>query len=837
MYNIFGRNRIFYSERIFKNMAIKKLLKERLVKALSGISRADGENAEFSPVNLADFGKGMGIALLSGILGMSGAVFSSHPFGIAFLCACGPKYTVYSYIGLLVSSLASRGMAFALALTYTIALLLRFVAGSIAVRGDRREDIPLGQRLLKIFSLREGGEDMPKPFSEVLLLRVAISCFTAFVFGLYRLIGGGFLYYDLFGLLAGFLLTPIITFALSGLFGDRRTFEYSRETALVTLAFITVYSLGGHSFFGFSPALTLAFFVTLWAASWGGGLKGCAVGLLAGLACTNTAALMGYEPTISGILPSLMAFAGLSMGVIKSFIGNFAIVPTIAIASALGWVFGGFSSLQSFLPDMLSASVIFLPMAKYGILPKLAALVKIGTAKRTDAAMLLMKKEADSRQRLEALSEALSHLSDTVYSLSDRMRKPGVVDLKQVCDRAFSAHCDRCSLASICLEKEYMSTLDAQSKVTAALYRKGRAELDDLPAYMKSRCPSIQPILEEMNHAAARLTESLIKSDRTEAFAIDYEVMAKLLSARIAENDEEYRVDSELTKKLNKSLGYMGIAARSAICFGNRKKQVIVGDFDISRVRLGADEIKTAVENTVGIPMAAPTFSIEGEDTTMCLAAKRRYRIRSALASGMKSSEKANGDNTAVFTNRDGYAYAIISDGMGSGKEAAITSKICSVFAERMLGAGNSVAITMEMLNGFIRNKGGECSATVDLAEIDLISGSVSFIKSGAAPSFVLRGGNIYKLQSKTLPIGIMPELDAEKIKFELEAEDVIVMLSDGITATLEDGIWLANLLTYEWEEDLKIMADKILEAAEHNTKRGDDMTVVLVKVEENEEE
>ncbi len=818
-------------------MTIKKLLKEGLVKALSGAAHTEAENAEISPINLADFGKGMGVAVLSGVLGMSEAVFSSHPFGIAFLCACGPKYTVYSYIGLLVSSLASRGMAFALAVTYTLTLLLRFIAGRFVARGERRENIPFKQRLLKVFSLREDSDNLPKPFSEELLLRIAVACFAAFIFGIYRLISGGFLYFDLFGLLAGFLLTPIITFALSGLFRDKLSFEYSKETALVTLAFITVYALNEHTIFGFSPALTLAFFVTLWSASWVGGLKGCAVGLLAGLACTNTAAVMGDTPSLFGILPSLMAFAGLSMGIIKSFIGNFAVIPTLLITSALGWVFGGFNSLQSFLPDMLSASVIFLPLAKYGILPKIAALAKINTAKKTDATVLLMKKEEDSRQRLAALSEALSHLSDTVYSLSDRMKKPGVVDLKQVCDKAFSAHCDRCSLSTVCLEKEYISTLDAQSKITAALYRKGRAELEDVPSYLKNRCQSIGPILEEMNHASARLTESLIKNDRTEAFAIDYEVMAKLLSARITENDEEYKVDNELTKKLCKSLGYMGIAARSAICFGNRKKQVIVGDFDISRVRLGANEIKTAVENTIGIPMAAPTFSIDGENTTMCLTAKRKYKIKSASSSGMKSSEKANGDNTAIFTSREGYAYAVISDGMGSGKEAAITSKICSVFAERMLSAGNSVAITMEMLNGFIRNRGVECSATVDLAEIDLITGNVSFVKSGAAPSFVLRGGNIYKLQSKTLPIGIMPELDAEKIKFELESDDVIVMLSDGITATLEDGIWLANLLTYEWEDDLQQMADKILDAASVNTKRGDDMTVILVKIEENDGE
>ena len=176
----------------------------------------------------------------------------------------------------------------------------------------------------------------------------------------------------------------------------------------------------------------------------------------------------------------------------------------------------------------------------------------------------------------------------------------------------------------------------------------------------------------------------------------------------------------------------------------------------------------------------------------------------------------------------------LISDGMGSGREAAVTSKICTMFIERMLAAGNGKALTLEMLNGFIRNRSeraGECSATVDLAEIDLIDGKACFVKSGAAPSFILRSGNLYKLQSNTAPIGIMHEIDAEKIGFELAAGDVIIMLSDGVAGSLEDGVWLANLLTYEWEDELSMMADKILDNAALSNKRSDDMTVALIRI------
>ena len=219
------------------------------------------------------------------------------------------------------------------------------------------------------------------------------------------------------------------------------------------------------------------------------------------------------------------------------------------------------------------------------------------------------------------------------------------------------------------------------------------------------------------------------------------------------------------------------------------------------------------------------------------MSSRRRYSAEYARASNVKESESANGDTATCFETKEDYFYALISDGMGSGREAAVTSKLCGVFCEQLLTGGNGKAITLEMLNGFMRSRREECSATVDLAEIDLMTGHAAFVKSGAAPSYVLRKGSLYKLQSKTVPIGIMPALDAEQIKFELEAGDVIILLSDGVAQSLEDGVWLANLITYEWEDNLDIMAEKIVDNAALNNKRCDDMTALLVRVSNYEEE
>jgi stage II sporulation protein E len=478
-----------------------------------------------------------------------------------------------------------------------------------------------------------------------------------------------------------------------------------------------------------------------------------------------------------------------------------------------------------------------MPLSYYGLLPRLPVFAQPAADNAGDIALITEKKQNDTVLRMNSLSEALARLSDVIYTLSDRLRRPGIIDLKQICDSSFDRHCSRCSLASLCLERECTSTLDAQSKITTELYTKGRIELDSVPGFLRERCYNIGNIVSEINLDTAALVEKLIRSDKTEAFALDYESLSKLLNESISENDMEYRIDAELTEKLRRSLRYMDMPQARALCWGARRKQVILNGVELAGIRLGADEIRRAVENTLQTRLTRPKFNIEGENVEVSMSVRRRFNVENARATSVKESESANGDTALMFETREDYFYTMISDGMGSGREAAVTSKLCRIFVEQLLSGGNGKAVTLEMLNGFIRSRGNECSATVDLAEIDLITGHACFIKSGAAPSFVLRNGNLYKLQSKTVPIGIMPALDAEQIKFDLTEGDIIIMLSDGVAQSLEDGVWLANLLTYEWENNLQLMAEKIIDNAALNNKRSDDMTAALVRISEYVEE
>ena len=172
---------------------------------------------------------------------------------------------------------------------------------------------------------------------------------------------------------------------------------------------------------------------------------------------------------------------------------------------------------------------------------------------------------------------------------------------------------------------------------------------------------------------------------------------------------------------------------------------------------------------------------------------------------------------------------------MGSGREASEVSEICARFMEDMLAVGSMNEELLSLLNGFLcaRSESSlyECSATIDLAELDLISGRAVFFKSGAAPTYLFKGGSLFKLRSRTLPIGIMCRAESKRFEFDLSDGDVIVMMSDGVTGGHEECPWLFDLLRQNIESaGLERTADLILKyAVGHGSE--DDISLAIIKI------
>ena len=176
----------------------------------------------------------------------------------------------------------------------------------------------------------------------------------------------------------------------------------------------------------------------------------------------------------------------------------------------------------------------------------------------------------------------------------------------------------------------------------------------------------------------------------------------------------------------------------------------------------------------------------------------------------------------------------LLSDGMGCGEAAALDSALLTSLIGRLITAGIPCEAALRLVNSALVVKGGrESLATLDAAAVDCYSGRVTFYKAGAAPTVLRRKGKAATLGAAGLPAGILDGVEAGGREASLGAEDLVLMMSDGVP---EEGNWIGKMLE-EWPGgDLTLLCRKIAGSARLRRKelREDDITVAALRLVKN---
>ena len=196
----------------------------------------------------------------------------------------------------------------------------------------------------------------------------------------------------------------------------------------------------------------------------------------------------------------------------------------------------------------------------------------------------------------------------------------------------------------------------------------------------------------------------------------------------------------------------------------------------------------------------------------------------------------ASGDAACAFSLPAGRLAFILSDGMGKGMKAAAESKAVVTELKRLLRKDVAPARAIKLVNKkLITSK--EMFATVDLTVIDKQKGTASFYKMGAASSFLLRNGQVKKIEQAALPIGIIKRVKASQTKIKLRSRDLLIIVSDGITEADRHDLetrWLQEYLTQKSDIEPVEMAGEIAKIAQskYKTRERDDITVIAIQIE-----
>lgn len=177
----------------------------------------------------------------------------------------------------------------------------------------------------------------------------------------------------------------------------------------------------------------------------------------------------------------------------------------------------------------------------------------------------------------------------------------------------------------------------------------------------------------------------------------------------------------------------------------------------------------------------------------------------------------------------------------GHGPKAECNSKLAIQMLERMLASGFNKKTALELINSMMLLKNDDDNfSTIDMSVIDLYNGNIEFVKLSACPTYIKNKKGVQIVNSVSLPVGILKDVDIDLYDKNLECGDIVVMVTDGILDSKENvdkkELWLKDLIENIDTTNPQRMADIIIGEAIDNGygMAKDDMTVIVAKIIEN---
>ncbi len=227
---------------------------------------------------------------------------------------------------------------------------------------------------------------------------------------------------------------------------------------------------------------------------------------------------------------------------------------------------------------------------------------------------------------------------------------------------------------------------------------------------------------------------------------------------------------------------------------------------------------------------------LNSDYTTVFFTEDTNYRVLYSAAKVTKDKETVSGDSYTCC-DEDGQLVMCLSDGMGSGLAASRESEAVVELLEEFITSGFSRETAAKMINSaLVLQRSDGMFSTVDLCSLDLYTGVCSFLKAGAATTFIRRDQWVETISSTSLAAGLVQQLDFDTSVKKLYDGDYLVMVTDGVLDALplkqeEETMKeiLLNIHSTSPREFGRAVLERVLSYCEYRAK--DDMTVLVAGV------
>lgn len=613
-----------------------------------------------------------------------------------------------------------------------------------------------------------------------------------------------------------FVLLPGGKRLLAGGAGDTAAFLFAGAMLLLSFARFSVA--------GVSPARIAALFCVMLLGLSAGEGAGAVGGICAGL-------VLGFSPERAHLVFSLPA-AGLLCG-IAAPAGKFAVDAAFTVCDLLFLMLRGApAEVPTALLETATAAVLF------ALLPRRAITYAEQTLSPFSGAEAGKENGRLLGLRMRRASRALQEIASAVEAVGRVFRKAEAPSAETVTGAVKAAVCADCPKRVFCWERTRVLTGRDFAAAAETLSANGRLIPELLPERLAAVCTAPNALCDaftfQQSLCAARAAVRTEVYDAKAAAARQFSQVASLLEDAAHDAETRSPADPFLAAQAETLFRDAGFSFSSVLAGadadGRNTLELLCPklpkepDFD---ALLAALYLKT---NVRFMPPVQETYPAFGTLLTFCEKTNLKAEFCKVSAAG--AGETLCGDACEGFADGRGGFYCVLSDGMGTGPEAAVEAAMTCSLMGRLLRARFSMSAAFGAVNAALMvNAVEETLATLDVFRLDLYSGDAHFYKAGASFSAVYVGGKTAVVEKSSLPLGILGETRFEHTEVSLGAGDKVLLMSDG--ADLLPKQYFKDLFFRNRNADAKTLAAAVLAEARKRAPvgRADDITVACVAV------
>lgn len=564
-------------------------------------------------------------------------------------------------------------------------------------------------------------------------------------------------------------------------------------------------------------------------------------GVLMGVGSGAILGLVSYMPSAEmPFIISLLTVGGLLAGMFKDLGKIGSILGFILGNGIISFYINNSGTSLIYPKELIISSAVFLIMTKY---------INIDIEE-----IFINSKDLEKeyrRKKDELMNKRLGSIVNLFGDLSTLFKKTineeDIYSTKEVytlIDDICNNCCIKCPDYKDCWENNYYGTYQNILNIIGVV----ETETLDIEKYMpniEKLCKNADILVSKITKHYKRLKEDHIWNQKLMAQRRLLAEQLENLGDIIEEISKGVYTDPNFNEELenliinelkNERVGISNLAVAES---DDRELEILVGLEESEICPQNINNIENIVSDNIGFPLTA-NFNlghIKEDKTVLSLTKSSRFDFMSNVSSESNSEDRVSGDNY-TYGEIDSTGFVAISDGMGIGKKANIESSTAIDLFEKLMEINMDKDIIIKTINSILRGRTDEeIFTTLDLGFIDLYTGKLQMLKTGAPATFIKRKDRVDIVRSPSLPIGILKDIEFTIYEEYLEDGDIVIMMSDGILDSNKDihnqEEWMKDIIINIDSQNPHIISDKILEEAKIISKNHvtDDMTVMATKI------